>query len=171
MLDRQIQERKRQMNWASRILKHPAGDGERGSALVEFSVCTVVFITLIFGIVEFSYAIYSYNFVSNAAREGTRYAMVRGTNCTGSCTQISGCVHNQTCSALQTYINGMAAGINTNNLTVQAACVPSAGVYTALPCNPGIPIQVQVQYTFYLFAPLSSRSLTMSSTSQRVGWQ
>jgi hypothetical protein len=51
---------------------------ERGSALWEFAFVLTVMLTLIFGVMEFSQVMYAYHFVSNAAREATRYASVRG---------------------------------------------------------------------------------------------
>ena len=41
-------------------------------------ICAFVVIPTLFGIIEVSLALYSYNFVTDAAREATRYAIVRG---------------------------------------------------------------------------------------------
>jgi len=55
------------------------GRDEQGSALVEMAlVSTLVFFPLLFGIIEFSYGMYAYNWVNMAARQATRYAVVRG---------------------------------------------------------------------------------------------
>src|SRR6476659_7718911 len=55
------------------------GRGEEGGSLVEMAlVCAFVVIPMLFGIIEVSLALYSYNFVTDAAREATRYAIVRG---------------------------------------------------------------------------------------------
>ena len=59
---------------------------ERGSALVEFAIASTVALTLIFGIVDFGRGLYTYHLVSNAARAGSRYAIVRGSACT-----VAGC--------------------------------------------------------------------------------
>jgi len=162
----------RAVSLARRILKRRAVSDERGSALIEFAVCATAFITLMFGIIEFGFAIYSYNFVSNAAREASRYAMVRGSTCSGlsgGC-PMTGCTQGASCPSLLTYVESIAVGINTTNLSVQATCT-SGGTYSALPCAPGTAVQVKVQYTFALFKPLSARTLTMVSTSQRTVWQ
>jgi Flp pilus assembly protein TadG len=50
----------------------------RGSTVVEFAVVLTVLLTMVFGIIDFGRAVYSYHFVSNAAREATRFASVRG---------------------------------------------------------------------------------------------
>jgi Flp pilus assembly protein TadG len=60
-------------------------NGEAGSALVEFALASVIVLTVLFGIIDMGRALYAYDWVSDAARRGTRYAMVRGTgSCTGS---------------------------------------------------------------------------------------
>jgi Flp pilus assembly protein TadG len=49
---------------------------ERGQDLVEFALVFPILILLILGIIEFAILILDYNTVSNAAREGARYAIV-----------------------------------------------------------------------------------------------
>jgi len=105
-------------------------------------------------------------------RGSSRYAMVRGSTCSGlsgGC-PMTGCTQGASCPSLLTYVESIAVGINTTNLSVQATCT-SGGTYSALPCAPGTAVQVKVQYTFALFKPLSARTLTMVSTSQRTVWQ
>ena len=48
----------------------------RGQALVEFSLVLPVIIVLILGIFDFGRAVFAYNAVSNAAREGMRVGIV-----------------------------------------------------------------------------------------------
>ena len=55
---------------------------EEGSSLVEFALIFLVLMTMMLGIIDFCRAAYAYHFVSNAAREATRYAAVRGSTCT-----------------------------------------------------------------------------------------
>src|SRR5258708_7904330 len=61
---------------------------ERGSSIVEYAVVFLLLMTMILGMVDFSRAIYVYHFISNQARDATRYASVRGSTCGGdsSCT-------------------------------------------------------------------------------------
>ena len=81
--------------WRSRLR------GDRGGTLVETALSIAILLALVIGIMEVCLTIYSYHFISNAAREGTRYAIVRGStwtqppwNYTGSCASYSdaGCV-------------------------------------------------------------------------------
>ena len=49
-----------------------------GQSLVEFAMASVVFFTLIFGIIQFGQAVWQYNTVSHLAQDGARWASVRG---------------------------------------------------------------------------------------------
>lgn len=105
---------------------------EEGNSLVEMAlVSAFVFLPMMFGIIQFSYALYAYNFVNMAARQATRYAAVRGApSCLISSTFVdcnlgpSGGSNPTTTSgsaALQTYVQSLTyPGINANNLTVTA---------------------------------------------------
>ncbi len=48
----------------------------RGQALVEFALVAMLFLTILFAVVDFGRAIYAYNTVSNAARQAARLAIV-----------------------------------------------------------------------------------------------
>ena len=47
---------------------------ERGSTLVEFSIGVTVFLTAMFGVLEFGRALWTHNALTDAARRGARYA-------------------------------------------------------------------------------------------------
>lgn len=51
---------------------------QRGATIVEMAVLLSVFLMIVFGIVEFGRAVWYYNTVGHAAREGTRFAAVNG---------------------------------------------------------------------------------------------
>jgi Flp pilus assembly protein TadG len=51
----------------------------RGAAAVEFAVVAPVFLLLVFGIVEFGRMLMVHQVLTNAAREGARRAVLRGT--------------------------------------------------------------------------------------------
>ena len=57
-------------------------DGEKGQALVEFSLILPVFLLLLFGLVDFGRGYYTWLVVTNAAREGARAAAVQSDNAT-----------------------------------------------------------------------------------------
>jgi hypothetical protein len=49
---------------------------ECGATLVEFSIAATVFLTEIFGVIEFGRVLWTHNALSDAARRGARYAVV-----------------------------------------------------------------------------------------------
>jgi Flp pilus assembly protein TadG len=52
-----------------------------GQNLVEFALVTPLLFLFLFGVIEFGWAFYVYSELTNAAREGARYAAVHGTIC------------------------------------------------------------------------------------------
>src|SRR4051794_4143568 len=59
--------------------------GESGATMVEFAFATTILFALVFGIIQISMALYSYHFTADAAREATRWAIVRGSlSCTNT---------------------------------------------------------------------------------------
>jgi len=139
---------------------------EDGQSTLETALSAIAVLTLFLGVMEMCQALYTYHFVSEAAREGTRYAMVRGSSCTGF---TSACPAQA--SDVQTYVRGIGfPGIVPANVTVTttlpttgSSCTPSS-----LPCNnPGNFVQVTVQYKYPLSIPfVPSSSLPLSSTSK-----
>jgi hypothetical protein len=60
--------------------RHHGGDtrrGERGSALVEFTIGALVFLSATFAVLEFSRLLWTHNALSDAARRGARYAVTQ----------------------------------------------------------------------------------------------
>jgi Flp pilus assembly protein TadG len=169
---------------------------EEGSGLVEYALIFIVFITMLLGIMDFCRLLYTYHFVSNAAREATRYASVRGSTCdddsscslatpdTGPAAPAKGN------TVVQDYVTMLAvpAGINTsstgcagspcltttptwnpagsNGPTICSTAVNGSG---PTPNYPGCTVEVQVSYTFNFLFPLVHISpVTLSSTSEMV---
>jgi Flp pilus assembly protein TadG len=138
--------------------------GEEGQSLIEAAFSMMVLLMTVLGIMDMAMALYSYDFVADAAREGARYAIVHGSACTG-------CV--ATSSSIQTYVQNMGlVGIKPSDLTVTATwpdtgslCTPSLN-----PCNnQGNNVKVTVNYVFHLGIPLvPSSTLNLSSTSESI---
>jgi Flp pilus assembly protein TadG len=148
---------------------------EQGSSLVEFALVVVIFMSMVLGIMDFGRALYSYHFVSHAAREATRYAAVRGSTCTldGSCTNDGSCATVATLTCLPTYVtNNAPPGIDTTKITT----TPNWPVQANGPavCKnkknaPGCTVEVQVSYSFsFLFPLVHTGAVTLSSTSEMV---
>lgn len=144
----------------------------RGNALLEFALILPLLLTGIFGVIEFGRALYTFHFVSNAAREATRWASVRGQACDKS-------IYPQACPAnstdVENFVKSIApAGIDkgATKLTVNSAWLIPPGKTN--PCskfqnNPGCAVQVQVIYQFKFVLPfLPTQSFPMQSTSQMI---
>jgi Flp pilus assembly protein TadG len=56
------------------VVKHR---NERGAALMEFAIVATVFLTALFGVIEFGRLLWTHNALRDAARRGARYAAVR----------------------------------------------------------------------------------------------
>lgn len=146
---------------------------DRGATIVEVALSATLLFTVVIGIMEVSMAIYTYHYISEAAREGTRFASVRGTSCP-TYGGLSAPCPVTTSAEIQTYVYDLNyPGINPKNMTVTAAwsAYPAGGTCTpsALCNNPGNLVAVTVQYQFPLSIPFFKIStITMSSTSKMV---
>jgi Flp pilus assembly protein TadG len=140
----------------------------RGSALIEFAFVLPLLAMLIFGMIDFGRALYAYHFVSNAAREATRWASVRGSQCTAWA---------QACPAgpadVQNYVDSIVPpGISPQALSVTAAWMPppeNPASCTASTKAPGCAVEVQVSYNFKFMLPfLPTGTYSMQSTSEMI---
>ena len=52
-------------------------EGRRGQAMVELALALPIFFLIIFGLVDLGRAVYTYNTLSEGAREGARYGSVQ----------------------------------------------------------------------------------------------
>lgn len=142
-----------------------AARGENGMTLVEMAVTLPILFAFLFCFMELSLAFYSYNMISETAREGSRYAMVHGASCPTSA--------NPTCKATAAQVDAYVLGIGWANLAggTMTVCV----YYNNNACNTnpsgseavGNPVKVTVTYVFPITMPyVPTNSLTMRSTSQ-----
>lgn len=135
---------------------------------MEMALSMIILLTLLFGLIELCLALYAYHYVSDAAREGSRYAIVHGSTCSvsgNSCTVTSG--------QIQTYVQNLGyPGINPSNMTVTTTwgSYPAGGTCYAPGCNgPGDLVTVMAQYSFNLSIPfLKATALNLTSTSAMV---
>jgi Flp pilus assembly protein TadG len=142
-----------------------------GSALTEFALVIPFLLTGIFGVIEFGRALYTYHFVSNAAREASRWASVRGNGCR---VYPDACPANE--SDVKDFVTGIApAGIDRSatKLLVDTTWVTPPGKgnnhCNQFPNNPGCAVQVVVTYNFSFVLPfLPSGTFPMKSTSEMI---
>jgi Flp pilus assembly protein TadG len=122
---------------------------ERGTSAIEFALVLPMFLLLIVGVGELARAIWIHGTVAHAAREGTRYAMVRGAESKEPATA----------QEIESYVQGKAGYGSSTQVTT-----------TWEPDNkPGSVVQVSVQYEFQSLASvLPIGPLALSSSSRMV---
>jgi Flp pilus assembly protein TadG len=148
-----------------------AARAEHGATLVELAVSLVVFIVLLFGVIELCLLLYTYHIVTDAAREGTRYAIVRGSTWGTSCANAGSSACTASSAQISSYVRSLP-GVPTN-VTVTPECAPAIGgtfTTTLTNCNAqGNVIQVNVTYNFPFSVPfMPSRVFSAISTSEMV---
>ena len=124
---------------------------QSGSAIVEFTLVALMFFMLSLGLAEMGRAVFDYSIVSSLAREGVRWASVRG----------SASGHTATDVNISDYVKSKASGMN---LTVTVTWTP------ANDNSAGKTVNVQVLYNFRSIAPvlLSLGTIPLTSTSHMV---
>ena len=63
-----------------KLIRARRKNGEKGQALVEFTLLLPIFLLLLFAIIDFGMGFYSWITVTNAAREGARLGVVMATS-------------------------------------------------------------------------------------------
>jgi Flp pilus assembly protein TadG len=150
--------------------------GEEGASLVETALASTIFLVMLIGTFQMMLGSYTLHFVSDAAREGTRYAIVRGsTSCTNT-PSLSNC--NATADQIKAYVRGLKyPGITSSKLTVtttwQTASTTKPTTWSACgsgTCNaPGNQVKVVATYAFPLSIPFVPKStFNLTSTSRMV---
>ena len=143
----------------------------RGQSLVEFALVFPIIILLIAGFFEIGRAVYAYNTIANAARQGARVATVDQVANVSECDEtrpiedpyqphwtIRGCAMTA----------GATIGITSSNISVSYAAPPG----TTLSCDPTLHVgciaSVTVTYNFTVSTPFVSQligPIAMSQTS------
>jgi hypothetical protein len=113
--------------------KNRKAEGERGQALVEFSLIIPIFLLLVFAIVDFGMGLYSWITVTNAAREGARIGTVGADTAT-----------------IKARVRDTAGNLDNENLTVDVTNAVDDGG------DPGESVSVHVDYQYHLITPVSS---------------
>jgi Flp pilus assembly protein TadG len=150
----------------------PGRARQRGTTLLESAVMISVLLLMMFGVVGFGTALYTYHFVSNTAREATRWASVRGSTCPLNLPSLpDGCPAADT--DVNAYVQNLSTGIGLDptkvtTTTTWVAPPNNLAVCTTQPNSPGCVVKVQVQYSFQFLFPLLPSGFTMQSTSQMV---
>lgn len=167
---------------AARIRRRRGMMGDEGATLVETAISISIILMLIFGVFDMSLCFYTYHYVSDAAREGSRWAMVRGSL---SCTQtpnLSDC--GASTDQVAAFVKGLSypgidsadyMKVNTTWLCAGTLTGATGQSWSTGNCGttgqnaPGNQVQVQVTYNFPLSVPFAIlRTLRVTSTSSMV---
>jgi Flp pilus assembly protein TadG len=148
---------------------------EDGQDLVEFALAAAILFTLIFGIIEFCLVIYTGSFAAYASQQGTRYAMVRGSDWKTACATTNstisyGCVTSQ--ADVQTYILSLPhpginlAPANIHVTPLQTTAAGPSSTCTLHPYAQNCQLQVTINYSFSLNIPfIPAAAIPLSGTS------
>jgi Flp pilus assembly protein TadG len=150
------------------------GEGEEGAALVEMALSITMFAAVLIGVVYFIFGLYTYSFVADAAREASRYASTRGSQCSSNTPTLPGGCNASPVQIQSRVLSMRYPGLGASNLTVNTiwlqANTTGATGWTACgyQCDaPGNMVQVQVTYAMNV--PLWGRTrIDVGSTSQMV---
>lgn len=150
---------------------------EHGATLVETALASIVSLIMLLGLIQMSMALYTYHYISDAARNGTRWAIVHGSNCMLNTPAQTHC--NAQPDEIRDYVRSLGyPGINAaQRMDVETTWLQKSESDTIPPtatwsdcggvCNqPGNQVRVTVTYHFPLGIPfLPSKVLDISSTS------
>lgn len=124
---------------------------QRGNTILESGLCFLGFMMLSFGLIEFSLAVYAYNFCSYAARDASRWAAVHGAHSGDPCDG----------DDVRSFVRNEAVALVSNNIQVSTTWSPNN--------HPGSEVQVQVSYVVNPIVNLVMREpLSVSSTSRML---
>jgi Flp pilus assembly protein TadG len=127
------------------------GKKESGNTIIESALALVVFLMMLFGIMDLGRMVWTYNTLSQAARVDARYAIVHG-NASGSVASSSD---------VSNVVRGQVIGLDPSTLVVTTTWTPDK--------NPGSAVKVQTSYSFAFLLPyLPNRSIALGSFSQMV---
>lgn len=126
----------RQHLWPGGILRvvgKAKGPNEEGAALVETAIATSIVLMLLLGVFDFSLALYTYHYVSDAAREGSRWAMVRGSSACSHESNLDVCQAGDTTGATAADVSAYVAGCGASTSSGASLCGSSSAVGLSYP--------------------------------------
>jgi Flp pilus assembly protein TadG len=139
--------------------------GEDGQTLIEMAITLPIMFALIFCFMELCLVFYTYDMISESAREGAQYAMLRSTDCVTNNAGVS-----VPCTATSTQVNTYVSHLGWPNIA--GGTITPATTYVQVSPNaagniPGNYVNVAVTYVFPIKMPfVSKNSITLNSSSQ-----
>ena len=167
------------MRKAAKAVAH----NDAGGSLVEMAISALILSTMLFAIFELTMGCYTYNAVSEAARESARWGMVRGTKCSTYTPNQNNC--GASSDAIQNYAK-TSTKIDWSQCTTANPCVTatwmkgstvsgSSTSTTWATCtggcsaDPGNLLVVSIDYPYALTFPMvKTFNIHLTSTAQVV---
>ena len=128
-------------------------NNQRRAALVEFAIVATVFLTLLFGVVEFGRFFWTHNALRDAARRGVRYATIRKNDAAGIQAVKNMVVYGDP-NANSSTATPVVSGLTTSNVAVEY--VNYNGVLLSSRASVSI-----VNYQFQFAVPIIGGTTTM----------
>lgn len=125
-----------------------------GQGLVEFALVSPLFFLMVFGVIEGGRLVWTMHTLTNATREGSRYALVHGS--------MSGDIANA--ADVKTHMLDHSSGLDSDELTV-VVTFPDGG------CNdPKCPVVVDssYEYSFIVGMVFGAGTITLESVSEAI---
>lgn len=128
---------------------NPRRAAQRGNAIVETGLVFPVVFAFLFGVIQYSLILLTYNTTTFGARAGARYAIVNGSTSSSPATT----------TTVQNAVLASMPSVPTNSITVTTTWTPNN--------QPGSAVKVKVAVTITpLITLVMKHSLSISSTSQ-----
>ncbi|HEX4227530.1 MAG TPA: TadE/TadG family type IV pilus assembly protein [Bryobacteraceae bacterium] len=127
----------------------PSRSSQRGNAIVETGLVFPIVFAFLFGVVQYSLVLFTYNTTTFGARAGARYAIVNGSTSSSPATA----------ATVQNAVLASMPSVPTNSITVTTTWSPNN--------KPGSTVTVKVAVTVTpIIKYVMKNSLTFSSTSK-----
>jgi Flp pilus assembly protein TadG len=128
---------------------NPRRSSQRGNAIVETGLVFPIVFAFLFGVVQYSLVLFTYNTTTFGARAGARYAIVNGSTSSSPATT----------ATVKTAVLASMPSVPTNSITVTTTWNPDN--------KPGSTVKVKVAVTITpLITMVMNQPLSISSTSQ-----
>jgi Flp pilus assembly protein TadG len=151
---------------------------EEGSSLVEMALACLILIPVLLGIIQLSFALYCYHYSADAAREASRFAVVRGANCakylksSAYCSPTDGGSTGATENDIAQYVKGLGYPYSSTASTSVKWCTKSGSSWSSCSTtqnnSAGNQVRVTVTYNYPLVIPFlktNTFNLNMGSVS------